>query len=245
MWRLFRSKPVIADESAQYIVDVYQWLRRHFERDETQLVLPTREFFPQVLSDERQAVEATFAAIKQYAGMKDWYCELVAQAPDVETKVAPALMVQDAPHDALGTFSINSEDVIEISYNPAIVAQPMVLVSTLAHELAHYLTATATEAPPGGWENWELVTDIAATFMGFGVFMANGASNFRQFSEVDAQGWQFNRNGYLTEAEHLYVLAIFTKLHNIETKMVLKHLKSGLRPLFKKALKAVEIADSL
>ncbi|MDX6851136.1 hypothetical protein SCD92_17290, partial [Gilvimarinus sp. SDUM040013] len=55
---------------------------------------------------------------------------------------------------------------------------PTQLVATFAHELSHYLTCTANEPPPGGWDNWEFATDIAATFLGFGVFMANSSFNF-------------------------------------------------------------------
>ena len=256
MWNPFKFKPIIPADTQDFIIDAYAWLNKHFADDETKLILPTREFFPQVLSDEQQAAEATFNAIKAHAGMIEWPCVLVAQEPDVDALVAPTIAVQNTPQTPLGTFSVNSvkddsdssEQQIEITYNPAIASQPMILVSTLAHELAHYLTAGAPEPPPGGWESWEFVTDIAATFMGFGIFMANSATNFSQFRDVDSQGWKYSRSGYLSETEHVMVLAIFARIHQIEPSKVLGHLKSGLRPLFKKALKQVdkfELIDKL
>ena len=72
------------------------------------------------------------------------------------------------------------------------------MVATFAHELSHYLTATAPEPPPGGWDNWEFATDICASFLGFGIFVANSAFSFNQYTEVDSQGWQSSRGGYLT-----------------------------------------------
>ncbi|MDH4318404.1 MAG: hypothetical protein OEV64_08445 [Desulfobulbaceae bacterium] len=44
------------------------------------------------------------------------------------------------------------------------------MIATFAHELSHYLIATAPEPPPGGWESWKFATDIGATFLGFGIF---------------------------------------------------------------------------
>ena len=174
--------------------------------------------------------------------MDEWPCKLKAQEDDIETRVAPTLSIQNAPQNPNGTFELSESDKIVITYNPALVHSPTQLVATLAHELGHYLTATSPEPPPGGWENWEFATDITATFLGFGVFMANSAFNFQQFTEVDSQGWEYNRSGYLSESEHVYALAIFLLLKKIPFERALSHLKPHLRKVLKKCIK--ELSES-
>ncbi|REL29586.1 hypothetical protein [Thalassotalea euphylliae] len=119
----------------------------------------------------------------------------------------------------------------------------MQLVATLAHELAHYLTATAKDEPPGGWENWEFATDIAATFMGFGIFMANSAFNFSQYADADSQGWKSGRSGYLSENEHIYALAIFLLLKDLSINEASRYLKPHLGKQLKKVMKLLSNSD--
>lgn len=172
--------------------------------------------------------------------MKNWPCKLQAQDPDPELRIAPTVAIRKETHSPLGTFSAENTDEIIIMYNPAIASNPTQLIATFAHELAHYLTGTCPESPPGGWKNWEFATDIAAVFMGFGVFLANSAFTFSQFSDFDSQGWPSSRSGYLTEPEFSFALAIFIKLKGIDPKTVNSHLKTNIKSFVKKALAELE-----
>ena len=243
MFGWFKSKPLLSDEDKQFQLETWRWLLTHFGGDDfyrlTQLVLPTRDFFPMQLDSNDDAAEKTFEQVKQLANLQNWPCVLQKQQADVDVKVAPTLVVQNVKQGPAGTFSVSNNQEVVITYNPNIVAKPVQMVATFAHELAHYLTGTCKTEPPGGWDNWEFATDIAAIFMGFGLFQANAAFNFSQYGDVDAQGWQFNRSGYLSESEHIYSLAIFLGLKGIAVDKALPHLKPGLRKLLKKAAKEV------
>ena len=140
----------------------------------------------------------------------------------------------------MGTFSADENNNVTITYNPKVVSDPIQMVATFAHELSHYLTSTAPEPPPGGWDNWEFATDIGATFMGFGIFIANAAFNFQQYSTVDSQGWQTSGGGYLTESEYSYSLAIFMRLKNIPYDSVSKYCDLNIRKTLKLALAELE-----
>ncbi len=246
MFRLFKSKPLLSAADVEFQIATYQWLLKHFGGDNfyhrTELVLPTREYFPSTLESAEEVAIETFERVKHYAGLSDWACRLQAQEADIDTHVAPTLAVQNVPTNPLGTFALQDDNEVVITYNPALTTQPIQLVATLAHELSHYLTATAPEEPPGGWQNWEFVTDIAATFLGFGIFMANSAFNFSQYSSADTVGWRSSRSGYLSEAEHIYALAIFLKLQKRPMDEAARFLKPNLKKLLKKAL--VEINNS-
>ena len=244
MFQLFKSKPLLSEADLTFQVETYAWLLKYFGGDDfyktTQLVLPTSSFFPEQVSEPKQAALATFESVKQHAGMATWQCQLVAQDDDINPIVSPTMVVQNAPAQPNGTFQATEDNNVVITYKPSLIGQPIQLVATLAHELSHYLTATAQEPPPGGWENWEFATDITATFLGFGIFMANSAFNFRQYSNAESQGWQSNTSGYLSEQEHIYALAIFLKLKQLPISHALVHLKPHLRKFLKKADKELD-----
>lgn len=243
MFNFFKAKPILSEQDAEFQIETYKWLLKYFGGkyfyEYAQLVLPTRDYFPSKVDSPEKAAEETFEAVKKYAGMEKWPCKLMAQEEDINPVISETLIVQNAPKSALGTFEYkDSEDVI-ITYNPASLSNPTQLVATFAHELSHYLTGSAIEPPPGGWDNWEFATDIAATFLGFGVFMANSTFNFSQYSATGYQGWQTTGGGYLTESEHVYALAIFMLLKNIPVSEALAHLKPNLKKLLNKAIKEI------
>lgn len=101
----------------------------------------------------------------------------------------------------------------------------------------------AGEPPPGGWDNWEFATDLAATFLGFGLFMANSAFLFSQYTGTSSQGWEVRNTGYLSESEHVYALAIFLMLKDISIDEAITYLKPSLRKLLKKAVKEIDEAN--
>lgn len=192
MFNFLKSKPILSEQDVGFQVETYKWLLKYFGGkdfyEEAKLILPTSQYFPSKVEGPEEAAIETFEAVKKYAGMEEWTCKLVAQEADIDPVVGETLVVQNTPSSALGTFEYKSEGEVIITYNPALLSNPTQLVATFAHELSHYLTGTATEPPPGGWDNWEFATDIAATFLGFGVFMANSTFNFSQFTSAGSQG---------------------------------------------------------
>ncbi len=249
MLGLFKSKPLLSVQDLEFQVETYKWLLRSFGGkefyDEAILVLPTKEHFPSEVTNEDEVAAKTFEAVKKLAGMDSWPCKLEKQEQDVSLLVAPTVTLQNVPNSPLGTFGISESDEVVISYNPDIVNEPTQLVATFAHELAHYLTGTSEHEPPGGWDNWEFATDIAAVFLGFGVFMSNAAFSFKQTSNNETQGWQTNRSGYLTEVEYVYSLAIFIGLKGIEVKQASKFLKPSLVKILKKAVSELSKTEIL
>jgi hypothetical protein len=129
---------------------------------------------------------------------------------------------------------------IEISYNPSQVRRPESLISTFAHELAHYLIHSVDTPTPGGEDFEEHATDLVAVFMGFGVFLANSAFTFSQYTDVDSQGWQTFAQGYLPESELTYCLAVFLHLKEIDRTTVEPYLDKNLRKVLKTAMKEMK-----
>ncbi len=247
MFNFLKSKNILTEQDSEFQVATYKWLLKNFGGDnfykESQLILPTRDYFPSKVESPEEAAVETFEAVKKHAGLERWPCKLVAQDEDIDPLIAETIAVRNVPRSALGTFEHVAEGEVVITYNPSLLSDPSQLVATFAHELSHYLTGTAAEPPPGGWENWEFATDIAATFLGFGIFMANSTFNFSQYTGTESQGWQSSRNGYLSEAEHIYSLAIFMLLKDISLPQATGSLKPSLRKLLSKAFKEIKNSD--
>ncbi|ODB89002.1 hypothetical protein A3193_09355 [Candidatus Thiodiazotropha endoloripes] len=240
MWNSFRKKPLLTEQDTRFQIECYRWLLTHFGGDdfykEAQLVLPTGDYFPSIVDSNESAAQTTLKQVMKYAGMENWPVTLQVQEEDPNLRVAPTLTVQNVEQSPLGTFSVDENNQATITYNPKLTDDPTQMVATFAHELSHYLTGTAPEPPPGGWENWEFATDIGATFLGFGIFQANAAFNFRQHSSVDAVGWQTSGGGYHTEAEHSYALAIFLQLKGLEPEIAFPHCDVNVKGYLKRAL---------
>jgi hypothetical protein len=172
--------------------------------------------------------------------MEEWPCRLEPGEADRSVHITPGVaIVHHSPPKPLGTFSVEpagAEAEAVIRYHPALVRDPMGLVATFAHELCHYLIHDRGEPPPGGWELEELATDLAALFLGFGIFMANSAKSFAAFSNFNEMGWESRRSGYLSEAAIVTGIAIRERLAERDALVTAgPHLKSYLRSDLKNA----------
>lgn len=243
MFGLFRKGPLLDAELTQWQFDCFEWLLQHTGGIEAfkqrRMILPTPRFFPHDGSSEHAFAEMIFNQVRAYAGMADWPCMLQCQEADPNTMVSPHAFVQGAPSSPAGTFRALSEGGALITYSPKQLRDPMSLVATFAHELAHYRTAGFPEPPPGGWEVWEPATDLTAAFLGFGIFLANSRFNFSHFDDGRTAGWRWQQQGYLSEVEVLHMHAIFSVVLGMDQRETLPHLKSALRGIFKRVYRDV------
>jgi len=214
LWPFGGGSYLDADDEA-WQIETWRWFLKeygdlaHLRR--TPLVTPTRAFFPPTeLSGEGRA-EHIFGCVKRLAGMEDWHCRLIAQPARAELRVGDVTALKPISHPPAGTFSFDGNEAV-ISYQPADVADPLKLIATFSHELAHYRLANLRREIPGGEEVHEYATDLMTVYLGFGLFQANSAFNYGQHQDVMSQGWQYSRMGYLGERALVFALAVFLEL---------------------------------
>lgn len=239
MWP-FRSRSGLEADDEEWQLETWAWLLRSLggleDLRDSPLVVPTRECFPPTDAQGHERAQAVFDAVKSLARMQDWNCNLIAQPDRGDGRLGPVTALKRTKSSALGTFSTDGNSVV-ISYEPQLVKDPWGLVATLAHELAHYLLAGVAEEPPGGHANHEFATDLATVYLGFGIFNANSAVRFKQFTSFDSQGWQYQRAGYLSEKEWSFALAVFLTLRGEDPKIALSYLKPSIQTDLKRALR--------
>lgn len=243
---LWSSGKFLDADVEDWHVDCWNWLLRcaggleQFKK--SSLALPIKEHFAATDLEGHAKAQHIFDIVRQYCGMTDWPVKLVAQH-ETAGRVATFGVVQN-PDGVAGTYSQNG-DVVEISYDPADIDNPVNLIATFAHELGHYLNGSFQEAPPGGWDLVEPATDVTAAFFGFGVFGANSAFHFTQTQDFESQGWDTAKRGYLTEAEWTFSIAIYCALADQSVEIAMPHIKKHLAKQLHKAAKYIEKSNIL
>lgn len=209
MRQLFRAKPKSFLDAARrrWQFEAFAWLLRGcggYPRFlDTTLVLPVEEHFPDPGMKGHAAAAALFRRVRDHAGMADWPCiaEPVSGCPIPATEAA-------------------QERLRVIHYPPD--AAPELQVAHFARELARYLVETFDEPPPCGAPLYEHAVDLAAVFLGFGVFMAN--------SSAREAHWNLN------EGELLHALALFCHLRKLPAEAAAPHLNAHVRKYLRLAL---------
>lgn len=230
MWFLGGKRPHISPDDEEWQLATWQWFDELWgsvtNADHPGLILPTRTIFPDTDAKGHARAERYFHITRELIGMSDWPCELRPHKPplDLGGSVALASMEQKS---ALGTFQRSGNAAI-ITYDPSKTDDVVGLVATFAHELCHYLLSAAPSDPPGGPENEEFATDLATVHAGFGLFGANSAFKFKQYSDFDRHGWSSQRSGYLTEHEWCFGIAIVAELRAIPEASYRDYLKDHL-----------------
>jgi hypothetical protein len=227
----FKAQPPVPAEEFEWLLACFAWLRKVLEDEdrEAALVLPGHP----ALQAARTGPDL-FAAVRDLAGMGGWPCRL--ERVDDHVQPGDTRVVQEGA-SACGTFSIEGGEAV-IRYSSRLLSDPDALAATFAHEVCHYLLAAAGD-PPGGPDLMEHATDCAAAYLGFGVFLANSARSFEQWSDGTWGGWRSSTSGYLSEQALVTATAMFCALQGHEGSAAEQALKPYLRGGFRKAHKAL------
>jgi hypothetical protein len=201
--------------------------------------LPTRyprhQDFPRSGMSGHAHVEFVFAHICRLLDIDPSGFKLRQQEDAIDPHLGNMALVVNAPRDPAGTYSTEANHHL-ITYDPAAARDLEQLIAILAHEVGHALL-NSIEVRPDGWdENEEFATDLAAVFLGFGIFGGNQSFQFAQFRDASTgtEGWATRRLGYLTQNEWGYALALRSHLTGEDISPIEKYSSDSLFANFKK-----------
>jgi|HubBroStandDraft_1064217.scaffolds.fasta_scaffold30732_3 hypothetical protein len=252
-WRFFAERPFLDPDLETWQIETWAWLLGHFggtaDLARSPLVEPTEAFFPPTRATGHALAEHLFDAVKRHARMADWPCDLVDQPYRPVRVIGRAAILEPiGPEMPLGTFSHDGRRAT-VSYDPDLLDEPVQLVATLAHELAHFRLAALPGEPPGGPEALEYATDLTTVYLGFGAFGANCAYIFEGWQFGQATGWKSSRQGYLVEREWVFSLALFLILRGekVETlrPLLKRHLFTDLRKAYRSLMRRPALLAAL
>jgi hypothetical protein len=139
-----------------------------------------------------------------------------------------------------GTYTgLEEEGGFVLSLEDRTLDDPVVLVSTVAHELAH-ARLLGEGRLTSNEEDHELLTDLFTVYDGLGVFTANAAFRFGQWQYGGWHGWSAERHGYLSEPMIGHALAVYAWLRQEKSPEWDQHLETNCRVFMKKSLKYLE-----
>jgi hypothetical protein len=193
-----------------------EWVDRSFVRlaslvgaerlMEGEVVLPTAEYFPDAYDRSEEALRLIFTRVARWMEVEPDEVELTMFASTEDTTRGLAPYASGKSSGAAGSYVHDPAVRPQISVNHGEMKDPMSLVATLAHELGHVILLrpglVGREEP-----DMEPLNELLTVFLGFGVFTANAAFRFEQYTNNDSQGWSARRLGYLSEEVFGYALA--------------------------------------
>lgn len=233
-----KNKLPITKEDKVWIDEDLTWLRNNFGENhfmEIKTITPTRDFFDRTFDGTEKDAEYILERTKELMCIDNdnitleffSYSPVYMENGDILT--TPSDTIDGSWESAVGAYQQNDENVI-ISIETQQLKDPVSLIATIAHELAHEILLGENRIE----ENDEYLTDLTAITYGFGIFMANSHFNFSSFSTNNGSGWQFSRTGYLPEQIIAYAMAQLSIQRN-ENISYSKFLKKSVNKYFQKS----------
>jgi hypothetical protein len=232
----FISKCPVNDEEKEWLEKAGAWLLKEFsiQIDNVTIVLPTPEFFPDTYRGEEDDIKTLLRRVCSYMGVNADRLSLDLFS-DEQKKLRHHLpSFESSQRSAAGLYR-EGEDTIRISLSTDYLGDPMTMVAVIAHELGHVLLL-ADKKIARDRKDHEHLTDLLTVFLGLGIFTANSAFRFTQWSGGFKQGWQAQRLGYLTEPMFGYALALFAYTRKESKPSWSKYLEGNAKHHFKAGL---------
>jgi hypothetical protein len=240
MAKWFTPQCPVNDEQKVWLENSGAWLIREFSIQVSQVtvVLPTPEFFPDPYRGEEEDVDNLLIRVCSYMGVSRDRLT-VKLFSDEEKKIRDHLPSFESKGQGVAGHYRETSDLITISLSTAYLRDPMSLVAVIAHELGHVLLLADKKIARES-ENHEFLTDLLTVQMGLGIFTANSAFRFTQWSGGFKQGWKAERLGYLSEPMFGYALAFFAWTRKEGKPPWSKYLEGNVKDHFKSALKYLQ-----
>jgi hypothetical protein len=240
---LFRPNCPCDTAAKAWVEERLAWLDEEFEDSAFSgrpLVLPTPEFFPDPYDGSKKAVRA----------LLDRVCDYM----DVVPNLVALKLVENAGNlwlvngsgqylpGAAGTYSEGKRKYV-ITLDKAGLGDPMGLVGTVAHELAHVRLLGEGRLMREEYDN-ELLTDLTTVHFGLGIFLANTPRNWdSQYTKWP--GTDLKKPEYMTPPMFGYALAHLAWFRGEKKPDWGRHLHWNARGEFRQALRFLhEVGDS-
>lgn len=251
------KRPLSADEwewqlaGFRWLLDEYEGLDKHRQGI---LATPDGACFPDSTLTGDARAEELLHQIMAIADIADWPVRLVMDDGEPELRAVSQMhAIVPETGKAMGTFAGVDDGkggwLAEIVASRQLLADEGALVATLAHEVAHYFLCGTERPMPGGEDCHELLTDLTAVFLGFGIFLGNSARYaYHTQGDLGTQygGWFLSGSqGYLSERALMCALAISETLAGRDPMVAAPWLKPHLARDLKDAARYVARRDIL
>ncbi len=224
--------PIPLDEK-EWIERRWNWLGDQFGQDvlKRAVVLPTEEFFPDEYDGSEECAREWLDCVCPHMGVDPGAVALsiYSELRDVGSTVHVA-----GPGTA-GMYAEDGKAVVAVEANT--LADPMHLVAVMAHELGHVRLIGEQRIDPEEHEDHEPLTDLAVVYFGLGIFPANTAVTYSQWTDGQWSGWSAARTGYMCERMYGYALGLYARARGEDRPPWAPHLRLNVRSALARTLK--------
>jgi hypothetical protein len=237
------SKLPLPEEQRKWVDDGFERLMKMLGRQrllDAELILPDDSFFPDPYDGSKASVIAMAEPIAGYMGVSReiFIVEIFAENEDAWRESVP--IWHGESQDAAGLYLQKPEEGRRVvGVHAKGLRDPLALVATLAHELAHIILLGGNLLDPNA-DDMEPMTDLCTVFLGMGFFTASSAFQFKQWTSNRTQGWSTQRKGYLSEELWGYALARFAHERGEDKPDWAKQLPTNIRGYFKRSAAGLE-----
>lgn len=223
-----------------WIEGAFQWLLDKFGVEcflKHQLVLPEPSYFPDKYQGRNEDVINLVGRICGYMDVNPGSVE-VEFFSDRDPTIEKHRLGESEYSGAAGLYfsKTSGETQKRIAINVSKFKTPANLVATIAHELGHVILLGGGKLSQDD-KGQEYLTDLITVFFGLGIFAANSAFQFSQWQDHSHQGWTASRQGYLTEEQYAYALALYAWMRGERNPKWASYLAMNVGHHFKKSLK--------
>ena len=239
---LFRPSCPCDAAAKAWVEERLDWLAGEFD-DSTftgrRVVLPTPEFFPDAYDGSKKSVRK----------LLDRVCDYMDVLPDLVelrlvTNTHKVGLVNEAGHElpgAAGTYHEGRRQFV-VTIDRSGLDDPMGLVGTVAHELAHVRLLGESRLMREEFDN-ELLTDLTVVHFGLGLFLANTprtwASHYSRWPGTDLL-----KPEYMTPPMFGWALAHLAWFRGEERPAWARHLHPDARANLKQGLRYLHATNN-
>lgn len=235
MFNWFRPTCPVDPYAKDWIETRLAWLADQFGLEvftHRNVILPLEEFFPDRYDRSEGTVRALLDRVCGYMNVDPACVDLeLFTNPDL-------LLVNERGHylgPAAGLYDEQDTCKAIIHLATAQLDDPMTLVGTMAHELAHFRLLGEKRISDRAYDG-ELLTDLTVVFHGLGIFLANvprtWLSDFTRWPGTDAR-----KPEYMTQPMYAHALAHAAWFRNQQKPPWARYLRGDARPLFRQGLR--------
>jgi hypothetical protein len=238
MFNWFRSSCTVDSVTREWIEHRWRWLAEQFGSEvliDSPTVLPTSEFFPDAYDRSDDAGRRLVNRVCGYMGADPASIQL-----EFYTDKKQLFLVNEEGHaigTAAGTYHQGDTHFV-VRIERSQLEHPMLLVGTVAHELAHVRLLGEGRLERTSFDN-EILTDLTVVFHGMGIFLANHPRHWQS----DVSTWPHTdvpKPEYMTTPMYGYSLAYRSWLREELPVKWRRHLRPGIRAEFKQATRFLQ-----
>ncbi len=243
MFGWFEPTCPVDPRAKRWIEERLDWLSDEFGLDvftRRAVILPLEEFFPEPYNGSYNTVRTLLDRVCGYMDADPGRVELQI----FDDRKQEWLVNEKGQYipKAAGVYDEQYERVI-LHFAHSQLSEPMDLVGTMAHELAHLRLLGERRIDPEIFDN-ELLTDLTVVFHGLGIFLANKPRAWHSLLTTWPDS-NDKRSEYMTQPMFGYALAHAAWFRGEQKPQWMKALRHDARTCFKQGVRYLfETRDS-